>query len=178
MSRDNGDSCMMEWVSQNAELIVAISAVVISIISLVVARNALHAQREHNILSVKPIAHFSRGDYEDCIFVKIKNYGLGPLLVDSFDVKKDQNNYKTIVDSLEGLASEITWDTFTDSIDGRVLAPNQEFVLLKVTFDKDRVDVINNIRKSLAKTTLSIKYNNIYDKTLPVKTEELKWFGG
>lgn len=167
---------MIDCVSKNAELIVAACAAIISLISLAVAVKALKTQREHNYLSVRPIANFSRGDYEDCVFVKIKNYGAGPLLIDSFTVQSSQSTHKRMIDAFAGLADELTWDTFTDTIDGRALAPNAEFVLIKATFDHSQHGVKERVRAALAKMTLQLSYKDIYGRPQPAVTESLVWF--
>lgn len=167
---------MIVWISKNVEVIIAACAATISLISLAVAVKALKAQREHNYLSVRPIAHFSRGDYEDCVFVKIKNYGAGPLLISSFTVESSQSTHKRMIDAFAGLAEELTWDTFTDTIDGRTLAPNAEFVLVKATFDHAQGDVKARVRAALAKMTLRLSYKDIYDRPQPTVTESLVWF--
>ncbi len=167
---------MPNWITSNAELIVATSAVIISVISLFVATRSLSAQEKHNKLSVKPIAHFSKGDYENCIFVKLKNYGMGPLIITQFDVKKEKSNFKRLIDSFGAVASKITWDNFTDDIEGRVLAPQSEFVLIQATFRGDQTEARNAIRSSLAKTTLTLQYKCIYNDDQPQAQEKLEWF--
>lgn len=166
----------MEWIANNSTTIIALSAVVISLISLFVAVRALNTQRKHYKLSVKPIAHFSKGDYKNQIFVKVKNYGLGPLIIKEFNVSKEKCSFKRLIDSFDGLASHITWDTFTDDITGRVLAPQNEFTLIKASFTPDQDDIRKAIRESLSKTTLSIKYKCIYDEVQPEVREKLEWF--
>ena len=166
----------MEWIANNSETIIALSAVAISLISLFVAIKALKMQRKHNKLSVKPIAHFSKGDYENQIFVKVKNYGLGPLIITEFNVTKNKSSFKRLIDSFDGLASQITWDTFTDDIEGRSLAPQKEFTLIKASFTQNQNDIRQAIRDSLAKTTLTIKYKCIYDEAHPEVQEKLEWF--
>ena len=167
----------MEWLSNNSELVIAISAIAVSLISLCVAIKALSAQKTHNKLSVKPIAHFSKGDYEDQIFVRLKNYGMGPLKVTQFDVAREKSKFKRLIDSFDGLASQITWDTFTDDIEGRVLAPQKEFTLIQASFNPEQSDMRNAIRNSLAQTTLTVNYKCIYDESQPEAQEKLDWFG-
>lgn len=167
---------MIDWISQNTQTIIAICAIIVSIISLTVAIIALATQRKHNKLSVKPIPHFSKGDYEDHIFVKIKNYGLGPLQIENFEIKKDKSTFKRLIDSFGGLASQITWETFTDDIEGRVLAPQKEFVLIQASFTAEQNEIRQAIRKSLAKTTLTIESSCVYNEKQPEVKEELTWF--
>ncbi len=166
----------MECVANYSEIIIAVSAVAISIISLFVAINALKSQEIHNKLAVKPIAHFSKGDYENKIFIKLKNYGMGPLIINKFYIKKDKSSFKRLIDSFDGVAPNIVWDTFTDDIEGRVLAPQTEFTLIEVQFSNEDAEIRQAIRESLSKTTLSIKYSSIYDEVQPRVKEKLDWF--
>lgn len=167
---------MLDWIAKNASVIVAVCAAIISLASLAVAIRALRSQREHNYLSVRLIGHFSRGDYEDCIFVKLKNYGVGPLLIGSFIVQAAQSTHKRLIDALGSVASETTWDTFTDTIDGRALAPNKEFVLLKGSFSTSQKAVKAKIRLALSKMTLRLTYKDIYGRVQPEIREPLSWF--
>ncbi len=168
--------CILNWIGENAGIIIAIAAVATSVISLVVAIKALKIQRKHNGMSVKPIAHFSVGDYENCIFVKLKNYGIGPLIIESFEVYKNETKYLSVIDSLGDLSPHITWDTFTGSIHEKVLSPDKEFVLLKGSFDENQKQMKQAIRKSLAETKAVIKYKDIYNQSQPTLTEEFTWF--
>lgn len=167
---------MSDCIWNKPELVVAIAAAFISLVSLGVAIAAMRVQRMHNYLSVKPIAHFSRGDYEDSVFVKLKNYGTGPMLIESFTVFCEHGALKRMIDAFADLAEQITWDTFTDTIDGRALAPGKEFVLLKATFGAGQVEIKNQIRLTLSKMTLRLTYKDVYDRKQPVVSEELKWF--
>jgi len=68
---------MAGWMAVSTEVVIAISAVVVSVVSLFVAVSTLSTQRKHNKLSLKPIAHFSKGDYDDLVFVSVKTMVLG-----------------------------------------------------------------------------------------------------
>lgn len=167
---------MIDWISNNAQTITAISAVVISLISLFVAIRALSAQKTHNKLSVRPIAHFSKGDYKNHIFVRLKNYGMGPLIITKFNISKDKSSFKRLIDSFNGVASQLTWEAFTDDIEGRVLAPQKEFTLIQASFTPDQGHIRQAIRQSLAKTTLTVGYRCLYDEDQPEVQEKLEWF--
>ncbi|MBC3242239.1 hypothetical protein HU723_23950 [Pseudomonas lurida] len=166
----------MDWISVNADKIIAISAVLVSLISLGLAMRTLSMQKTHNKLSIRPIAHFAKGDYEDCVFVKLKNYGLGPLIITGFDVSKEKSKFKRLIDSFGGVAAAIAWDNFTDDIEGRVLAPQNELTLIQVSFKTGQDDIRRAIRKSLAKTLLTVQYKCIYGDQQPEVQEKLEWF--
>lgn len=167
---------MMDLSFLSLEYVAAICAIFISVASLIVAIGALNTQREHNYLSVRPIAHFSRGDYENCVFVKLKNFGLGPLLIDRFIIQTRHGSYKRMIDAFTDIAHGLTWDTFTDSIDGRALAPNAEFILVKATFDDTQNAVRENVRAALSEMNMQLYFKDIYDRPQPVLTEDLLWF--
>lgn len=61
-------------------------ALIVSICSIILGVIALAIQRDHNRKSVKPICSILRSDYEDRISVRIKNAGVGPLIVEKISV--------------------------------------------------------------------------------------------
>ena len=167
---------LLIWAKGKPENIIACCAIIISLISLLVAGLTLWFQRKHNHLSLRPIAQISRGDYEDQIFVKIKNYGMGPLIVESFKACVDDTKYDKLIDLLSSVTQDFTWNTFTDNINGRVLSPNKEFVLIQGTFSESDDSIRESIRERLSMTTLTLTYKNIYNQKQPAITERLVWF--
>ncbi len=167
----------MNWLQQNFQLVTAFSAVFISLVSLMVAVLTLRAQKKHNKLSVKPVAHISKGDYEDKIFVRLKNYGNGPMFIDSFIVQNERGEFKKLIESFGDVATEIMWDTFSDTLDGRVLAPDKEFTLIECSFDDEATDDVKaEIRSYLASTTLVLDYKCTYGVKQAKLLEKLDWF--
>ena len=158
------------------EVIIAATAVFISVISLFVAIWTLRTQQKHNRLSVKPIAHLSYGDYLDQIFVEFKNRGIGPLLVDRFRVYRNGQEYNELVCAVDNLPEEVVWDTFTGPLDGAVLTPNQSFSLVKISFKTDQHELRDAIRKSLSTAEIVIYYKSIYEEQQPIKRKSLSWF--
>ncbi|RYU62665.1 hypothetical protein ERW51_18750 [Aliivibrio finisterrensis] len=167
----------MSFSDVGAAEVIAICAVIVSVVSIVVAIKTLNAQRRHNKLSLKPIVHISKGDYEDKIFVRVKNYGLGPLIITECEINKYGEKYNTLVDSIGDRASELMWDTFSSNLDGRVLAPQKEFTLLEASFDEDSDNQLKKyIRRSLASTVIIIRYTCVYGDNYPEERERLSWF--
>jgi len=167
---------MAGWMAVSTEVVIAISAVVVSVVSLFVAVSTLSTQRKHNKLSLKPIAHFSKGDYDDLVFVSVKNNGIGPLIIDEFSVVNGGGVFNRLIDSFGYLAGETVWDGFADNINGRVLAPGDEFVLIKVSFDSAQGVLKTAIRSSLASTVLLLAYRSVYDEVQPPIMYRLEWF--
>lgn len=159
------------------ELVIAFSAMFISLISLGVAICTLRTQRKHNQLSLRPVAYISKGDYENNIFVRLNNYGSGPMFIDSFTIQNKIGEFKLLVDSFGDIAGKITWDHFMGSLDGRVLAPGKEFTLIECSFDQNNIDVRDEIRSYLASTILKLDYKCTYEVKQKTLLEELTWFG-
>jgi hypothetical protein len=169
---------MINAIFQNSDLIIAGCAIIISFFSLIVAARTLCAQRIHNYLSVRPIAQFSYSDYENCIFVKLYNYGTGPLLVEKFSVQtqSDQNIHSSVINAFGGLENKIIWNDFAKEIDGRALSPNAELTLIEVSFSPTQNETRSKVRSALAKMTLHLSYKDIYDRPQSEKKESLSWF--
>lgn len=169
---------MIKIMSQNSDLIIAICAIIISLASLGVTACALRTQRNHNYLSVKPIAQLIYSDYENCTFVKLYNYGTGPLLIDKFSVQtqSDQNTHSSIIDAFGGLANKLIWDAFTSKIDGRALAPNTGIILVKASFSPTQNETRSAVRSALAEMTLHLSYKDIYGRLQSPTKESLLWF--
>ena len=169
----------MDWLHQNYQLVVALSALLISGLSLIVSIRTLSAQQTHNKLSVKPVVHIARGDYTNKIFVRLKNYGGGPLFIEKFQATNENGVYSKLIDIFGHAGSRVKWNTFSDGIDGRVLAPYKEITLIEWSFHggAEQSELIDKVRSCLATTTLTVKYKCLYDQSHPIHQESLKWFG-
>jgi hypothetical protein len=84
--------------------VAAIAAVFLSLLSLAVSLYVSKHQRTHNQLTVRPLAYVMVGDYENQLFVKLRNNGTGPMIVSS---SPTQN--KAPVSHLQKLATAILW---------------------------------------------------------------------
>jgi hypothetical protein len=67
-----------EAIAAIANTVAAFGSVAVAIIAIFVSIKALRHQREHNKLSVKPLAQVLIGDYENRVYVKLVNTGTGP----------------------------------------------------------------------------------------------------
>ena len=71
----------IEFLATYWEAIVALCALVVSVVATVISWRGLEIPRAHNETSFRPIIFIEPYDYENCILVKIKNEGLGPAIV-------------------------------------------------------------------------------------------------
>ena len=165
-------------VSSHADVIIATASFFVAAASWIVSYQTLKIQHKHNVLSVKPIPQFSIGDYENELFVKLKNYGIGPLIVEKFVAEMENGELKSkIIDALPtALRQQVRWETFTGVVDGYALAPEKEFVLLKASFDVGSTPIHNSLRSELSKLQLKVEVKDIYGNLQPIYEKSLDWF--
>lgn len=105
-----------------------IFSISISIISLIFSIVFSRLQIKHNKYSVKPIASIIIGDYEDDIYIKLRNDGNGPLTITKSIFSTNENTANSLI---ELFFLDITWTTFIEELNGRSISPNNELVLLQ-----------------------------------------------
>jgi len=153
---------------------------VTGIVALIFTAISLQVQRNHNRLSVKPIAIVSVGDYENELAVYLQNKGTGPLIIKKLSIT-DQNGRteKAIIDFFDSEWENVMWSTFVADIDGWAILPNETKTLIKLNGDvedKDFVYVRNKVRKVLSQLQVELLYQDIYEREMPKKTRKLDWF--
>lgn len=162
-----------------ASAIIALAAFIISLVSLYVAHAALKIQRRHNVLSVKPIPMVSVADYEDCLTVKILNYGSGPLIIKAVQVKKESQVRESLLAWMPSLPDGIYWATFVGSVKDRSLLPGNEIKLLELTGDhtENEFEVVRDgCRTALSPLTVVVEYTDVYGTLFPFHEKQLSWF--
>ena len=174
------DSGAMAAVGAITSAIAAALAVLVSALSLVISIWAVLTQRKHNRLSVRPLAEITIADYEDCLRVKLRNHGVGPMLVASFSVTEGANEKQSILDCMPVLPDGICWSNVVGVINGRSIAPSKEIVLIELCGDEEDPNFIvarKAVRRSLAPLSLTVSYADIYGKSIASYTKALTWFG-
>jgi hypothetical protein len=159
---------------------VASLALLVSFLSIVLTAVTLYFQRRHNYKSVTPIASFPIGDYEDRITVRLKNTGIGPMVVETFRASDGRDERRDLISWMPDLPQGIDWDTFYGEADGACVPVGSDLVLLQLIGDpNDRrfSTARDNCRRALAKLTLSIVYKDIYQRRMPQAGRSLSWFG-
>lgn len=132
---------MLEYLEKHHDLVTAataLAALVVSLMSIVLTVWNMIAQRSHNRKSVLPIGQLTEGDYEDRIFVGVRNSGIGPMLIDKILVKKQGANAETrlaIIDFMPPLPDGILWSTFMTDMSGSAVPADKERTLISLEGD-------------------------------------------
>ena len=178
---------IFEFLAANHDLVTAITAVaalLVSAVSIILAVFNMTTQRTHNRKSLMPIAHIRLGDYENRIFVRLHNDGVGPMLIDSIAVTKRAAKGKreaSLMEFMPELPTGILWSTFVADLAGWALAADKDITLLLLEGDPaDRtfVEARQSVRGALADLKIEIKYRDIYGRKMPPARRDLNWFAG
>jgi hypothetical protein len=151
-------------------------AVGISFLSILIGFSALWLQYHHNRLSVRPIGTISLADYENRIAIKVRNDGMGTMILKSFETSDNEGNSKGY--PIDWMSSGIMWANYRKGLspikegDSTIFldyVPNSQ----KPNFEKERQE----IRSVLKNLTITIKYEDIYGVEQPILIRHLDWFG-
>jgi hypothetical protein len=158
----------------------AFLALLVSAIAVGISVWAIKSQRKHNELSVRPLAEITVADYEDSLRVKLRNHGIGPMIVTAVTVSDGANAKPTILGWMPNLPKDRPWTNFTDEVRDRTLAPGSELVLLELTEyegEDDFAECRDLARAALAPLTVNVEYTDIYNNAMPPRQKGLSWFG-
>jgi hypothetical protein len=164
-----------------ASAILAAVACVIAVISLQVSRKTLQHQHEHNRMSVRPLASIMVGDFENRLYVKLVNNGVGPMIITRLIVPGATEPNRALIFHMPDLHPKVFWTTFVEDTSGRSIQPGSEIVLLDLDsassasagqFTLSR----NLVRTALGKLALEVHYTDVYNTAFVPVSRDLKWF--
>jgi hypothetical protein len=160
--------------------IVAMMALFVSFLSILLTMASLYLSRRHNYKSLTPIASIPVSDYENTVAVKIKNTGVGPLIIGTFRATRGSNTEDDLISLMPDLPHGMLWDAFFDDLDGACIPPGEQLVILQLSGNPEDHrfgQARDACRKALAETTVVLTYKDIYGRRMPDVTKSLRWFG-
>jgi hypothetical protein len=166
-------------ISAMAGVVVALLAFMISVLSVFFTWIALKQQRTYNSLSVRPLPYITVGDYENTIYVKIRNNGTGPLIVKSLTVPGAEVPSAPLVTNMPSLITGVDWTNFVGATEGRSIPVGGEMVLLELSDPNPSKNFLlsrDRVRAALGKLSLTLDYTDIYSNKLTPCSRDLKWF--
>src|SRR5687767_15321466 len=113
----------------------AVSALFVSLLSIVLTLVTLKIQRTHNFKSVTPVASILIGDYEDLIEVKLRNSGVGPLIIKKVLVSDGVQEKDEIISWMPASPPGIRWSTLTERINDWCIAPDHDIIFVQLRGD-------------------------------------------
>ena len=144
-----------EKITQFAVVLIAISAVVVSVWQGRISQKQLEIAQEHNRLTVKPYLNITRFTNSDTktFEVKISNQGYGPAIIKKFELIYDgvsHGNWNSVLDA----ANENEGIRFLNNYgSGSIIASGKEEVLVRLRTTFDQKDI-----------TIKIAFESIYEE--------------
>jgi hypothetical protein len=176
---------LFEFLSTHDKLVTAftaIAALIISFLSILLTVLNTVTQIRHDRKSVLPIGHISVGDYENKLFVRLCNYGVGPMIVERMQITKaktEQRISDAIIDAMPELPNDYAWTIFVGDISGRAISARDSITLIQLDGDPSNdgfKKIRNRVRKALAPLSVKVEYKNIYNRKMPPARRNLDWF--
>lgn len=155
--------------------ILNISSILVAICALFISYQNYSSQKAHNKNSVRPILNIILGDYQNTIFVKIVNNGVGPATIIDANFIKQSLSKKSLIEIIETnhTYENITYLHFVHDIIGKTIPPAGSITFLKVQADSKPLFALRNDLKSI---DITIKYVSIYEDSWTVN-RDLSYFG-
>jgi hypothetical protein len=160
-------------------VVIAFLAFITSVLSVIFTWRTLRHQRRHNRMSVLPIPYITVGDYDNTVYVKIRNTGTGPLIINSLSVLGGQFPSEPLEKNMPQLEAGVDWTDHSGPSNGRSIAVGGEMILIELYSS----DVGENFRKSrdlirdaLGNLSLSLNYSDVYGSKFVECSRDLKWF--
>lgn len=168
------------------QIIISVSSILTSIIAIIISITTYRSQVQHNKNSVKPILNIILGDYENDLYVRIDNNGVGPAIIKNVSCsnRRDEKNcliklipreVRVTTPHADAIVSLFPLTDFVEDISGRTIAPEKHIVLLELLEPDSKKRIA--LRTVLKEITIHIEYTDIYRKETFVVERELSFFG-
>ena len=176
---------IIQFLSDNEKLVTgwtAILAVFMSLVSIIVTVVNMIIQRRHNRKTLQPIGSITLGDYENRIRVRLRNDGVGPMIIENTEVYEIESGLKLgsfLIELMPVLVDGITWSDFVRDMSGRAFAANRhiDLVLLEGDSEDERfAQSRQNVRAALANLRIRVSYRSVYGEKFSAE-RSLDWFG-
>ena len=162
-------------------LAVGLLALFVAGLSIYYTVRGLALQQRHNELSVLPVPFIALADYENLLRVKIRNDGLGPLIVKGlkFHNKNQNGEFSDLVSYMPTLPSSLSWSNFSSGYI-RSIRPGDELILLELQEDSFSLDFAafrDACRQRLKFMQVELDYTDVYGLQFVAATRDLEWSG-
>ena len=172
----------MEFLKANWEGIVAIAALLTSVLATVISFKLLKIKEVHFQKSVRPMLQIGQWDYENCIKVDVKNAGIGPAIVKEIEVFKNKHEKKTCIYHWlpKKLPGNMNYKEYWTAHESFVVKAGGEIKLIEIhvdTSNEEEIKCREEIRGILRGLTVRIVYDDFYDQQIEDKKMKLHLFG-
>lgn len=176
----------VNWV----DIITSVSSLILSVVAVVISIITYRSQKEHNKNSVRPILDIVLGDYEDDLYIRIVNCGVGPAIITGIECTRsyvgEVASSNSLVElmphkaRLQGKSFNLTvnmlsFSDFVEDITGRTISPGSGITLLQIKNPaRNQIVVFRNYLKDCC---VKVEYTDIYNSKPWDRKRLLDFFG-
>lgn len=153
--------------------ILALTAIVISVVSIISTIIFSLLQQRHNKNSIRPICDIKFNDYENKIGVYLANHGNGPLTIKHISCTNDDVSSPVLYKLMPDVKQE--WTTFTEDVKGWTIPAGGKIALIELCPQTERAKI--DVRASLMNMTIDVIYTDLYGKSKFKSSRNLAFFG-
>ncbi|MCL2312021.1 MAG: hypothetical protein FWC41_05975 [Firmicutes bacterium] len=150
------------------QLVLAVTAIVIAVVSMIYTHISFKMQKEFNIKSVKPLLNAILHIDEDCLKCHLYNDGLGPAIIQSITFSVNKTAFCSIEEILRSNDNTRTIDLSEENkvVKDTALSPEREIVLFSLDNDEGKSsNIIHDVQQvcdSLNNMYIIVKFNDLY----------------
>ena len=156
-------------------------ALIVAAVSIGIAFYGVILQRRNTLMSVRPLPYVSCADYEDLLWVKVRNDGVGPLLIKSVELKRGGalGEFPELVSYLPKLPKGLFWSKFSSGF-VRTVSVGSDLPLIELSLDPSNpvhARFRDACRNELRRIEVIVSYTDMHGSTFEPVSRNLDWFG-
>jgi hypothetical protein len=163
-----------------ANAFAAVFSAATAFLALCISVITICIQRHHNVISIRPVPEVTVADYENSLRIKLRNNGIGPMIIRQVIVRRGNEFKESVIDWMPALPKNRLWNHFSTKLQNRTLQTDGVIPLLELTeaVGEQGFSIIrDNIRHHLCNLTVDIVYTDMYGTKFKIYKKELTWFG-
>jgi hypothetical protein len=162
------------------EILQAWLALIVAAVSIGIAFYGVKLQRQNNLMAVRPLPYISCADYEDLLWVKVRNDGVGPLIINRVEFDRDGRSaeYPDLISYMPQLPADLHWSKFSRGL-ARTVAVGADLPLLELQLDpskKNHVQFRDACRAALRRIEVTVSYTDMHGTTFTPVSRLLDFF--
>jgi hypothetical protein len=155
-------------------------ALLVAAVSIGIAFYGVKLQRQNNLMSVRPLPYISCADYEDLLWVKVRNDGVGPLLINNIRFNRDGSpaDFDNLVECLPQLPRGMFWSKLSKGY-VRTVPIGADLPLIELHVDIAKLaqtSFRDECRKQLQRIEMTVEYTDMHGSKFKPISRRLDFF--
>lgn len=155
-------------------------ALIVATVSIGIAFYGVKLQHRNILLSVRPLPYISCADYENLLWVKIRNDGVGPLLIKAVHFNREEaiDEFADLVSYMPKLPPGLFWSKFSSGL-VRTVPLGGDLPLLEFALDPAKPTQArfrDRCRAELQRIEVIVEYTDMHGSAFVPVSRNLDWF--